>query len=57
MSSTDESRDSRVLVYKLLSVLGFIGMKDAVFIVLCDDRCIIRNTRITILFTLMMLKS
>lgn len=34
MSSTDESRDSRVLVYKLLTVLGFIGMKDAVFIVL-----------------------
>lgn len=32
-------------------------MKDAFFIVLSDKRCIIYNTRVTILFTLTMLKS
>ena len=53
----DESCDPRVLVYKLLTALGFTGMKDALFIVLWDERCIIYNSRITILFTLVMLKS
>lgn len=57
MSFSDESSDSLVLVYKLLTALGFIGMKDALFIVLWDERCIIYNTRITILFTLVTLKS
>lgn len=52
-----ESSDSHVLVYKLLTALGFVGMKDALFIVLWDERCIIYNSRITILFTLVMLKS
>lgn len=56
-SFSDESSDSHVLVYKLLTALGFIGMKDALFIVLWDERCIIYNTRITILFTLVTLKS
>lgn len=32
MSFSDESSDSHVLVYKLLTALGFIGMKDAQFI-------------------------
>lgn len=41
MSFRDESSDSHVLVYKLLTALGFIGMKDALFIVLWDERCII----------------
>lgn len=56
-SFSDESSDSHVLVYKLLTALGFKGMKDALFIVLWDERCIIYNTRITILFTLVTLKS
>lgn len=34
MSFSDESSDPHVLVYKLLTALGFIEMKDALFIVL-----------------------
>ena len=56
MSFSDESSDPHVLVYKLLTALGFIEMKDALFIVLWDERCIIYDTRITILFTLTILK-
>lgn len=57
MTFSDGSSDPHVLVYKLLTALGFVGMKDAVFIVLGDERCIIYNMRITILFTLVILKS
>lgn len=56
MSFSDESSDPHVLGYKLLTALGFIEMKDALFIVLWDERYIIYNTRITILFTLAILK-
>lgn len=33
VSLSEESSDSHVLVYKLLTALGFTGMKDALYIV------------------------
>lgn len=43
--------------YELLTAWEFMGMKDALCIVLSDKRCIIYNMRVSILFTLTMLES
>lgn len=42
---------------RIANCLGIPGMKDALFIVLSDKRCIIYDTRVTILFTLPILTS